>query len=112
MARFEFIEEIPTTWDETKVLDATEAFKYITIARRSNNDWYVGTITNHEPRQLSIPLNFLDDGNYTAEIYTDANDVNVNPNHLNKQTKTVTKNDVINLYVAGSGGEVMRLVKQ
>lgn len=109
---FEFIQQIPTTWDETKVLDATEAFKYITIARRSNNDWYVGTITNHEPRNISIPLNFLNDGNYTAEIYTDANDVNVDPNHLNKQTKTVTNKDVINLHVAGSGGEVMRLIKQ
>ncbi len=109
---FEFIKEIPTTWDETKVLDATEAFKYISIARRKNNDWYVGTITNHEARQLSIPLNFLSDGNYTAEIYTDANDVNVNPNHLNKQTKTVTSKDVVNINISGGGGEVMRLVKQ
>ncbi len=109
---FEFIKEIPTTWDETKVLDQTEAFKYITIARRSNNDWYVGTITDHEPRQLSIPLNFLSDGNYTAEIYTDANDVNVDANHLNKQTRTVTNKDVININVAGGGGEVMRLIKQ
>lgn len=109
---FEFIKEIPTTWNETKVLDATEAFKYITIARRHDNDWYVGTITNHEARQLSIPLNFLGDGNYTAEIYTDANDVNVNANHLNKQTKTVTNKDVISLNVASGGGEVMRLIKQ
>ena len=37
--------------------------------------------------RFQIPLNFLSDGNYTAEIYTDANDVNENPNHLNKQTK-------------------------
>lgn len=109
---FEFIKAISTTWDETKVLNTTEAFKYITIARRSKNNWYVGTISNHEARTLSVALNFLSDGNYTAEIYTDANDVNTNPNHLNKQTKTVTNKDVINVNISGGGGEVMRLTKQ
>ena len=84
---FEFIQQIPTTWDETKVLDATEAFKYVTIARRNNNDWYVGTITDNQPRQIKIPLNFLSDGNYTAEIYTDADDVTTDPNHLKKTNK-------------------------
>jgi alpha-glucosidase len=108
---FEFIKEIPTTWDETKVPGA-EVSKFITIARRKNNDWYVGTITNHEARQLSIPLNFLSGGNYTAEIYTDADDVNENPNHLDKQTRTVTNKDVIDLKIAGGGGEVMRITKQ
>ena len=86
---FEFIKQIPTTWDETKVLNA-EVSNYITIARRKNNDWYVGTINNHEARQLTIPLSFLDEGNYTATIYTDADDVTTDPNHLKKETKQVT----------------------
>ena len=108
---FEFIEEIPTTWDETKVLDA-KVGEFITIARRSNTDWYVGTITNHEARQLTIPLNILNDGKYIATIYTDADDVNTNPNNLIKQTKEVTNKDVIALTVASGGGEVMRLRKK
>ncbi|MGI8951429.1 MAG: glycoside hydrolase family 97 protein [Chitinophagaceae bacterium] len=108
---FEFIKEIPTTWDETKVLDA-KAFEYIIIARRKNNDWFIGTITNHEARQLTIPLNFLSDGKYVAEIYTDADDVSANPNHLIKQKKEVTNKDAINLKVASGGGEVMWLRKE
>ena len=108
---FEFIKAVPTTWDETKVLDATPG-EFITIARRSGNDWYVGTITNHNAREISVSLNFLSDGNYTAEIYTDATDVNENPNHLNKQTKTVTNKDVLQIKVAAGGGEVMRLIKK
>jgi alpha-glucosidase len=108
---FEFIKAIPTTWDEIKVLDAKPG-EFITIARRKNNDWYVGTITNHIAREITIPLNFLSDGNYTATIYTDANDVNENPNHLNKETKTVTNKDVLNLKVASGGGEVIQIVKQ
>ncbi len=107
---FDFIKEVPTTWDETKVLDA-KVNQYITIARRKGKDWYVGTITNHEARDIQVPLSFLKEGSYTADVYSDENDVNTNPNHLQKQTKIVTHNDVISLHVAGGGGEVMRIVQ-
>ncbi|MDP4265122.1 MAG: glycoside hydrolase family 97 protein [Bacteroidota bacterium] len=108
---FEFIREIPTTWDETRVIDA-KVCEYITIARRKNNDWFVGTITDHQPREITVPLTFLKDGTYRAEIYTDASDVDKNPNNLLKQTRTVTNNDVLELHVAGGGGEVMRIRKE
>jgi alpha-glucosidase len=105
---FEFIKEIPTTWDETKVLDA-EVDKYITVARRKNNDWYIGTINNHEARSLTIPLSFLNDGNYAATIYTDADDVTTNPNDLKKEIKQVTAKDVLTVNVAGGGGVAIQL---
>jgi alpha-glucosidase len=104
----EFITEVPTTWDETKVLDAA-VDGYVTIARRKNNDWYIGTINNHQNRQLSIPLSFLKEGNYTATIYTDATDVATDPNHLNKETKQVTAKDVLNINVAAGGGIAVHL---
>ena len=106
---FEFIKAVPTTWDETKVLDS-KVNEYITIARRKGNEWYVGTITNHEARDIQVPLSFLPAGNYTADVYSDADDVNTKPNHLAKQTKTVTSKDVISLHIASGGGEVMRIV--
>ena len=108
-AGFEFIKEVPTTWDETKVLDA-KVNEYITIARRKGNDWYVGTITNHAARDIQVPLSFLKDGNYKADIFSDASDVNTEPNHLQKQTKAITNKDVIPLHIAPGGGEVMRIV--
>ena len=80
--------------------------------QRKNDDWFVGTITNNRSRQLSIPLNFLSDGNYTAEIYADAPDADKNPNHLIKQTRTVTKQDFIQVNLAAGGGEVIHLRKQ
>jgi alpha-glucosidase len=100
---FEFIQQVPTTWDETKVVNA-DVNKYITIGRRKNNDWYVGTINNHEGRQLIIPLSFLNDGNYTATIFSDADDVATDPNHLKKEMKDVTGKDVLTVNVAGGGG--------
>jgi len=108
---FEFIKEIPTAWDETKVPDA-KIGEFITVARKKNNDWFVGSITNNSPRNISVLLNFLDEGKYIAEIYTDAPDANEHPNNLIKQTRIVTKQDVINLNLAAGGGEVMRLRKQ
>ena len=105
---FEFIKEVPTTWDETKVLDA-KVNEYITIARRKGSDWYVGTITNHEARDIKVPLSFLKEGNYTADIFSDANDVDTDPNHLKKQTKAVTNQTAVSLHIASGGGEVMRI---
>ena len=41
-------------------------------ARRSENDWFVGTITNDCARSLELSLNFLPKGvKYIATIYSD-----------------------------------------
>ncbi|HLX91239.1 MAG TPA: glycoside hydrolase family 97 protein [Puia sp.] len=108
-AGFEFITQIPTVWDETKVLEPTKAFEYITIARRKNNDWYLGTITNHAPRTLKIPMSFLGPGTYLAEIYTDADDANKNPNHLERENRAVTAKDTVNVQVSAGGGMAMKI---
>jgi alpha-glucosidase len=108
---FEFIKEVPTVWDQTKVLDAGVC-EFITIARRNKTDWFVGSITNHQPRDLNIPLGFLSDGEYSAEIYTDAPDADENPNHLNRQIRTVTRADSLTLHLAAGGGQVIHLEKK
>jgi alpha-glucosidase len=77
-----------------------------------NNDWYVGTINNHEPKNITGDLGFLNEGNYTATIFSDATDAVTNPNNLIKQTRAVTKNDKITLQLAGGGGQVMILKRQ
>ena len=108
---FEFIRQVPTVWDETKVLGA-EVAKYITFARRKNADWYVGSVTNHDARDLTVNLDFLPEGNYEAEIYTDSPEAETNPNLLVKQIKEVTRKDKITLHLASGGGEVMHIRKK
>ena len=108
---FEFIKEIPTTWDEIKVIDA-KVSEYILIARRKNNEWYVGAINNHEERPVTIPLHFLGEGKYDAEIYSDADDTNENPNHLILQKQTIAKEDNLSLKLAAGGGLVIHLKKE
>ena len=46
-----------------------------------------------------------------AEIYTDADDINENPNHFNLQKKALTKDDNLSLKLAPGGGLVIRLKK-
>ena len=108
---FEFLKVVPTTWDETIVPDAVVG-EYVTVARRKGADWYVGSLNNSKSRTIKVSLNFLPPGNYTAELYTDAADAAKNPNHLTKQTQTVSSKDILTLKLAAGGGQVMRLVKQ
>ncbi len=107
---FEFIKEVPTVWDQTKVLDAkTGAF--ICIASRKGNDWYIGAITNHEARTIQLPMTFLSGGQYTAEFFHDSPDSDSHPNHLLKEIKKVSAKDIVELKLTGSGGAVMHLRK-
>src|SRR5205085_3827630 len=67
----EFFDNVPTVWDDTKVLDG-EAGKYITIARRRGEEWFVGSITNNDAREMKIHFSFLPKGKkYKATIYCD-----------------------------------------
>ncbi|MCA9146841.1 MAG: glycoside hydrolase family 97 C-terminal domain-containing protein, partial [Planctomycetales bacterium] len=65
----EFWKEMPTTWDDTKVIHGSIG-SYMTVARRSGDRWFVGTIVN-EARSLDIPLDFLGPGEFTAKIYAE-----------------------------------------
>ena len=107
---FEFIKEVPTVWDETKVPGA-KFNEYVVIARKKGDDWFAGAITNHSARNISFSLAFLGDGKYEAEIYSDADDVNINPNHLKKENRIVSKDDSLSIHLAAGGGMAIHLKK-
>lgn len=56
-----FISRIPTTWDDIYVPNALLG-KYVTIARKKGNDWYVGSMTDWTPRTFELKLDFLEEG--------------------------------------------------
>lgn len=67
----EFFDKVKTVWDDTKALDG-QIGEFVTIARRSGEEWFLGTIGNNDPRTVSTPLAFLSEGKkYVAHIYTD-----------------------------------------
>jgi alpha-glucosidase len=106
---FEFIRNVPATWDETKVLDGVPG-EYITIARRRGKEWFIGSMTNWSPRQLDLPLAFLGDGQYRAEIYADAEDADRYPKNVSIVKKTVDRAAHLNARLAPGGGYAVRLI--
>jgi len=105
---FEFIEQVPTVWNETKVINA-KVGDYITIARRHEDDWYIGSMTDWTGRELEIPLNFLPEGNYSATMYSDTEKTIENPNILEKKEITVSSKDIITIKLTTGGGNVISL---
>ena len=105
---FEFIKEVPTVWDETKVLDAS-LHNYVVVARRKGSQWFIGCINNHEAREIEIRLDFLSKGDHTASIFSDANDAAVNPNNIIKAEKKVNATDVFSIKLAAGGGVGIRI---
>ncbi len=106
---FKFIEHAPTTWDETKVLEG-EPGQFITMARRKGKEWFLGSMTNWNGRQLKIPLSFLGPGRYRAEIYADAPDADKYPKGVAAQEKTVDRSGSLSTTLATGGGYAVRFV--
>ncbi|HUY14304.1 MAG TPA: glycoside hydrolase family 97 protein [Terriglobia bacterium] len=99
----EFLERIPTVWDETKVLNGQPA-QYITVARRKNHGWYLGSMTDWAPRDFTLPLKFLGPGQYLEEVFADGPDAAQNPKSIIYSKKWVKSTDTLSLHLAPGGG--------
>ena len=99
---------MPTVWDETRVLNG-QVGEWITIARRRGKEWFVGSITDWSPRELVLNLDFLGDGDYTAEIYADAPDAATEPTHTMVGQQRVTRLTKLRLKLATGGGFAIRI---
>jgi alpha-glucosidase len=87
-----------------------EPGEFVTIARRHGDEWYLGSLTNWTARDLSIPLRFLGQGVYTAELYEDASDAAQNPKHVSIRRQSVRSSDTLVLHLASGGGCAIRFV--
>ena len=103
----QFIAQVPTTWDETRVLQG-DIGQYIVTARRSGDTWYVGAMGNEQARTVTVPLSFLKAGSYSAHVYQDGADVS----HLAVSDTTVDPAQGLTLQLAPSGGAVAILTPQ
>jgi len=99
----DFMTSIPTTWDETKVIEAKVA-DYILLARRNGKNWYVGAMTDDAARDMKIKLDFLGSGTYTMEIMKDGMNAAHHAQDYKKEIIEVDKNSVIPIHMVGGGG--------
>jgi hypothetical protein len=111
---FEFIRKVPVDWEQSRTF-AGEVGQFVGIARqeRGTENWYLGAITNEEPRTISCSLSFLHEGKYRAIRYMDTPDAHwqKNPEAYAIDTIQVTAHDTLNLKLAAGGGIAIRLEK-
>ncbi|UCE18535.1 MAG: glycoside hydrolase family 97 protein, partial [Gemmatimonadota bacterium] len=109
---FQFIVDVPTDWQNTKVLHSRIG-DYVTVVRQDRNseDWYLGSITDEEGRVLEAPLQFLDPARkYVAEIYRDGAlaDWITNPYDIEIEERLVDNGTMLTLRLAPGGGQAIR----
>ena len=104
----EFIADVPTVWDETRVL-AGEMGEYIVTARRKGNDWWVGGITDWNPRDIEIDLSFLGDGPYSATIFEDGANAHRLGRDYRKSSRKVDASSRLKFHLAPGGGVALKI---
>jgi len=109
---FQFILDVPTDWEESKVLNG-EIGQYITTVRKdlSSEDWYLGSITNEEARTINIEMTFLDPGKeYVATIYKDPRDGGwkTKPEEVIIETMVFKNGDIYDIVLPSGGGQAIR----
>lgn len=109
---FEFIANANIDFDETRILNG-EVARYITTARRTGNNWLIGSATNEEARLITVELDFLHkEKSYEAIIYADKEgcDWLTNPDEYTITKTTVKQGDKLTLKLAAGGGQAISLV--
>ena len=67
-----FIRNVPTVWDEIRVLPQSEIGKLAMIAKRSGKDWYIGILNGEaQSKTIHLDLGEIEGGNALVEGYVD-----------------------------------------
>ncbi len=111
----QFIKDVGVDWQQTKVLNG-EVGDYVTIAReeRETGNWFLGSITDENARELEVSFDFLEDGqDYSATIYKDGKDAHwdKNPTDIAIESMTINKASKITLKLAPGGGTAISIMK-
>lgn len=102
---FDFLKQVPTWWDETRVLRAEMGSLYV-CARRKGSTWYLGAMGATSSREVSFKLNFLARGHYQLQSWKDAAPDGADPNQLVQETLRVRDGQSLRLQLAKDGGWV------
>ena len=112
---FEFIRNLPTSWERTLPLVGEIGKSYV-VARQAWNsqDWYVGGVTNEDGRRVMLNFDFLEEGSsYKAKLYRDSDDAHYRDNQLGHvvEEKVLRRGDKLEVYMAPGGGFALEIHK-
>lgn len=103
---FQFFRDFDADCDWSRALQG-EIGKYIVVARRAGEKYFLGAGTDSEARTLSVNLDFLKtDVTYRADIYCDLVG-SVNPEDVCVISKSVTAADTLEVAMNSAGGQAV-----
>jgi len=105
----DFIATVPTVWDNTIALNG-KAGEYVSIARQKGNCWYVGSLTDWNPRSLDLDLSFLGKGAFKAEVFKDGVNADRVARDYKKEIITIPADRKLTINMASGGGFVMKIL--
>jgi len=102
---FDLFQQIPTVWDETRVLECTSMGEVVAYARRKGNTWWVGVMNGATEREIKINLDFLKKPTKATLIFDDK----ASNTSIDRKEKQVSPKDILTLKLVPGGGFVARL---
>lgn len=101
---FDLFQEVPTVWDETRVLSCTTMGEVVAYARRKGDTWWVGVMNGEKEREVRIPLDFLDKSTKATFVYDNPQ----SNTSIDRREKVISPNEVLTVKMAQGGGFVAR----
>lgn len=101
---FDLFQQVPTTWDETRVLSCTKMGETVAFARRKGSTWWVGVMNGANASEIKLPLNFLSHATKGTLIYDGPDNVSID-----REERSLSPTDTLTLKLSPGGGFVARL---
>jgi alpha-glucosidase len=101
----DLLQEIPTVWDETRVLTRTEIGDLVTFARRKADAWWIGIINGDHKRETQLSFDFLSQFALAVFIFDDP----LIDAAVVRQEREVKPMETLNLTLKPGGGFVARI---
>jgi alpha-glucosidase len=98
----DFLRLVPTVWDKTQGA-AGEWAKWIAVARRHGNIWYMGVLGDETARTVRVPLRFLGDGHWRVRAWIDG----ATPTDVTRRTGEVSAATLLGIPLSPSGGAAL-----
>ncbi len=111
MECFAFMAKTPVVWDATRGLSGCPESVAAVARRAKDGSWFAAAITNKDAREYELPTCFLGDGEWTAEIFRDAEGSDEQPEKYVHETKRVKAGDKLKFRLASGGGFIVHFMK-
>lgn len=105
-----FIASVPTVWDRTLALES-KVGEYVSVARQSGADWFVGSVNNWKERDITLDLSFLGEGNWQIELFKDGINADQAARDYKKVISAVPADRKVTVHMAPGGGLAAKITK-